>query len=590
MATSPPPPPPPPSQQPQLHLHEQYSSADTPPSSSSTPPPKKKRSLPGAPNKYPDAEVIALSPKTLMATNRFICEVCNKGFQREQNLQLHRRGHNLPWKLKQKNSKEPVRKKVYLCPEPTCVHHDPTRALGDLTGIKKHYFRKHGEKKFKCEKCAKRYAVLSDWKAHSKTCGTKEYCCECGTKFSRRDSFTTHRAFCEALNQESNRLPANLSTIGSTQLFGSNGSGVAGNNMGLGMGLSNHLASHHPSMSSQQMTADILRLGGGAHQFDHLLSTPLRSDQHQNNIQPPQPNFSLSDQLRSNQCGGGGGGGYENGGHGQNQRHNIGGGNFSRQLNQLPEFQGNGFSLGFFPNNNNSNNNNNNADTSTMNSGSTGSGDHSSALFSPSGGSDLFGGPPHMSSSGGFSTLYNTGGGPVHQQQSAMSATALLQKAAQMGSTNSTTNATVNALLKGFVTNPPPHPPSPPTSAGGGFGGLYGENDQNNLHDLLIQNLSRDNNVSENNNYCTGSNPTNKSTQGGISGRLSDHMTRDFLGVGEVVRSMNGGGFTARAEVNQGGGNGISMPNNLNNADQVSMNFGQGKNNFCLQKNPKYRK
>ncbi|URD96271.1 Zinc finger protein [Musa troglodytarum] len=132
----------------------------------------------------PDAEVVALSPKTLLATNRFICEVCNKGFQREQNLQLHRRGHNLPWKLKQKNPKE-VRRRVYICPEPTCVHHEPSRALGDLTGIKKHYCRKHGEKKWKCDKCSKRYAVQSDWKAHSKTCGTREYRCDCGTLFSR---------------------------------------------------------------------------------------------------------------------------------------------------------------------------------------------------------------------------------------------------------------------------------------------------------------------------------------------------------------------------------------------------------------------
>jgi hypothetical protein len=65
-----------------------------------------------------DAEVIALSPKTLLATNMFIWEVCNKGFQREQNLQLHIRGHNLPWKLKQNTIKEPKRK-YYLCPEPS---------------------------------------------------------------------------------------------------------------------------------------------------------------------------------------------------------------------------------------------------------------------------------------------------------------------------------------------------------------------------------------------------------------------------------------------------------------------------------------
>ncbi|KAK2983802.1 hypothetical protein RJ640_008478 [Escallonia rubra] len=163
---------------------------------------KKRRNLPGNPD--PNAEVIALSPKSLMATNRFLCEICNKGFQRDQNLQLHRRGHNLPWKLKQRTTKE-VRKKVYVCPEASCVHHDPSRALGDLTGIKKHFCRKHGEKKWKCDKCSKRYAVQSDWKAHSKTCGTREYRCDCGTLFSRRDSFITHRAFCDALAEESAR-------------------------------------------------------------------------------------------------------------------------------------------------------------------------------------------------------------------------------------------------------------------------------------------------------------------------------------------------------------------------------------------------
>ncbi|KAM3399081.1 zinc finger protein BALDIBIS [Capsicum galapagoense] len=165
---------------------------------------KRKRNLPGNPD--PDAEVIALSPKSLMATNRFLCEICNKGFQRDQNLQLHRRGHNLPWKLKQRNNKELIKKKVYICPESSCVHHDPSRALGDLTVIKKHYSRKHGEKKWKCEKCSKKYAVQSDWKAHNKICGTREYKCDCGTLFSRKDSFITHRAFCDALAEESARF------------------------------------------------------------------------------------------------------------------------------------------------------------------------------------------------------------------------------------------------------------------------------------------------------------------------------------------------------------------------------------------------
>ncbi|KAL2471968.1 Protein indeterminate-domain 7 [Abeliophyllum distichum] len=185
------------------------------PDNPTRPPPKKKRNLPGNPD--PEAEVVALSPKSLLATNRFLCEICNKGFQRDQNLQLHRRGHNLPWKLKQRNNKEVVKKKVYVCPEPSCVHHDPSRALGDLTGIKKHFSRKHGEKKWKCEKCSKRYAVQSDWKAHSKICGTREYRCDCGTLFSRRDSFITHRAFCDALAEESARSMTQMNPLLSSQ-------------------------------------------------------------------------------------------------------------------------------------------------------------------------------------------------------------------------------------------------------------------------------------------------------------------------------------------------------------------------------------
>ncbi|KAK4255551.1 hypothetical protein QN277_008538 [Acacia crassicarpa] len=212
-------------------------------SNNTNPPPilKRKRNLPGNPD--PEAEVIALSPKTLMATNRFLCEICGKGFQRDQNLQLHRRGHNLPWKLKQRASKE-VKKRVYVCPEKSCVHNHPSRALGDLTGIKKHFCRKHGEKKWKCEKCSKRYAVQSDWKAHSKTCGTREYKCDCGTIFSRRDSFITHRAFCDALAEETARVNAasNMSNnISYNNIIGAATSLEPNNN-------TNNMATHFPSI------------------------------------------------------------------------------------------------------------------------------------------------------------------------------------------------------------------------------------------------------------------------------------------------------------------------------------------------------
>ncbi|XP_019464900.1 PREDICTED: protein indeterminate-domain 9-like isoform X2 [Lupinus angustifolius] len=200
-----------------LHVQDPNSNPNPSPNSN---PSKKKRNLPGNPD--PSSEVITLSPKSLMATNRFICEICNKGFQRDQNLQLHRRGHNLPWKLKQRTNKDPVRKKVYVCPEKSCLHHDPCRALGDLTGIKKHYSRKHGEKKWKCEKCSKKYAVQSDWKAHSKICGTREYKCDCGTLFSRKDSFVTHRSFCDTLTQECVKVPSAISNLRSINLTNNN--------------------------------------------------------------------------------------------------------------------------------------------------------------------------------------------------------------------------------------------------------------------------------------------------------------------------------------------------------------------------------
>nr|CAB3454765.1 unnamed protein product [Digitaria exilis] len=186
---------------------EQAPEAALPLAAAAPAPVKKKRNLPGTPD--PEAEVIALSPGTLLATNRFVCEVCGKGFQRDQNLQLHRRGHNLPWRLRQRGpGAAPPRRRVYVCPEPGCVHHSPSRALGDLTGIKKHFCRKHGEKRWACPRCGKRYAVQADLKAHAKTCGTREYRCDCGTLFTRRDSFVTHRAFCGALVEETGRVLA----------------------------------------------------------------------------------------------------------------------------------------------------------------------------------------------------------------------------------------------------------------------------------------------------------------------------------------------------------------------------------------------
>ncbi|QCD85471.1 hypothetical protein DEO72_LG2g5831 [Vigna unguiculata] len=118
---------------------------------------KRKRRPAGTPD--PDAEVVSLSPKTLLESDRYVCEICNQGFQRDQNLQMHRRRHKVPWKLLKRETPL-VKKRVFVCPEPTCLHHDPCHALGDLVGIKKHFRRKHSShKQWVCERCSKGYAV-----------------------------------------------------------------------------------------------------------------------------------------------------------------------------------------------------------------------------------------------------------------------------------------------------------------------------------------------------------------------------------------------------------------------------------------------
>jgi len=155
---------------------------------------KRKRRPAGTPD--PEAEVVSLSPRTLLESDRYVCEICNQGFQRDQNLQMHRRRHKVPWKLLKRETNEEVRKRVYVCPEPTCLHHNPCHALGDLVGIKKHFRRKHSNhKQWICERCSKGYAVQSDYKAHLKTCGTRGHSCDCGRVFSRFHSLVTNPSF-----------------------------------------------------------------------------------------------------------------------------------------------------------------------------------------------------------------------------------------------------------------------------------------------------------------------------------------------------------------------------------------------------------